>query len=200
MKDFIYRIWSRFLTQFGKIKIMTFSFIPILAYESKPYVVNGYDMDRITKIVEPGDILLRGYDCYLDGKFIPDRLGYSHAGVYAGNNEVIHAAAPCIQTIHILDFCQSDRIMILRNREHAKKSVEIVKSKIGIPYDFNYEDDVDKMYCFELAAKSYPDIEIEEFEVKKFFGLVKRRCYLAKSLYENGSFEKIFERNLLNEG
>ena len=48
------------------------------------------------EIIQPGDVLLRGFNKYLDGKFIPDEKGYSHAGLYAGNNEVIHAANPAV--------------------------------------------------------------------------------------------------------
>lgn len=31
MKDFIYDIWSKFLTWFGKIKVLKFNFLPVLA-------------------------------------------------------------------------------------------------------------------------------------------------------------------------
>ena len=40
------------------------------------------------------------------------------------------------------------------------------------------------------------------FTVKKFFGIVKRKCYLAKSIYENLFFfnlwEKCKERRVVN--
>ena len=84
-----------------------------MAYDPEPYYVTGYDLERIMNLVRPGDILLRGYDKYLDGKFIPDTRGYSHAGLYIGNNLVVHAVAPYVQETHILDFCQADRIMVL---------------------------------------------------------------------------------------
>ena len=67
--------------------------------------------------------------------------------------------------------------------------------QIGIPYDFDYKSDKGKLYCFELVANCYPIADIQTFEVKKFLGLVKRKCYLAKSLYENPWFEMVFERN-----
>ena len=44
-------------------------------------------------------------------------------------------------------------------------------------------------------ANCYPIANIQTFEVKKFLGLVKRKCYLAKSLYENPWFEVVFEKN-----
>ena len=44
MKSILYKIWSRFLTQFGKIKVLSFNFLPILAYDPDPFYVSGYDM------------------------------------------------------------------------------------------------------------------------------------------------------------
>lgn len=44
MKDFLYKLWSMFLVQFSKIKILSFNFLPILAYDPDPYVVTGDDV------------------------------------------------------------------------------------------------------------------------------------------------------------
>ena len=35
---------------------------------------------------------------------------------------------------------------------------------------------------------------MKEFTVKKFLGLVKRKCYLAKSIYENPFFFNLWEK------
>ena len=48
MKDFLYKIWSVFLTWFGKLKIATFHFLPVLA-EEKSRFVTGYDIVEIMK-------------------------------------------------------------------------------------------------------------------------------------------------------
>ncbi len=50
MKDFIYNIWSRFLTWFGKIKVLTFNCIPVLA-QDKPYYITGYDIFSMLKFI-----------------------------------------------------------------------------------------------------------------------------------------------------
>lgn len=73
--------------------------------------------------------------------------------------------------------------------------MEIAKSKIGVPYDFNYETDTGKLYCFELIANCYPQADIKTYKVKKFFGIIKRYCYIAKSIYLNPFFSQVFERN-----
>ena len=123
MKKFLYSIWSKFLTYFGKIKLLTFNCLPVLAYDPDPPYVTGYDIMQLMDMIEPGDVLLRGYNKYLDGKFIPDERGYSHAGLYVGSNVVVHSAAPSVQTIHLIDFCQADRIMVLRPKDGIEFAV-----------------------------------------------------------------------------
>lgn len=166
-----------------------------MAYDPEPFVVDGNDIMRIMELVKPGDVLLRGYNKYLDGKFIPDEKGYSHAALYAGGNQVIHAVSPSVQMIHIIDFCEADRIMVLRPETGCHEAVEIAKKKIGVPYDFNYETDTGKLYCFELIANCYSQAGIKTYKVKKFFGIIKRYCYIAKSIYLNPFFSRVFERN-----
>ena len=195
MKDFLYDIWARFLTYFGQIKVLTFNFIPILAYDPEPFEVGGEDILHVMEVIRPGDVLIRGFNKYLDGRFIPDEKGYSHAGLYIGGKQVIHAAAPHVQLIHVIDFCEADRIMVLRPAADQQVAISIAKSKLGVPYDFDYKRDVDKLYCFELIANCYPNAHMVAHEIKRFFGLLRRKCYLAKSIYENNFFHKQFEKN-----
>ena len=187
-----------FLTQFSKLKVLTFGFLPILAYDPEPFYVDGNDIENIMNNIKPGDIILRGYNKYLDSKFIPDEKGYSHAGLYIGGNQMIHAAAPCVAKCHIIDFCEADRIMVLKPQSGQDAAIATATSKIGLPYDFNYETDIGKLYCFELIANCYPQANIQTYIVKKFFGLIKRNCYLVKSIYCNTYFNKYFEKNAKN--
>lgn len=71
--------------------------------------------------VRPGDILLRRYDNYLDGYFIPGR--FSHSGVYIGDGLIVHAMSSGVQKIDIIDFLRCDGFAILRtyNAEAAAK-------------------------------------------------------------------------------
>ena len=65
---------------FGDIKV--FKWPMFILYDPGSYRVKGEDMREVIQIIEPGDMLVRGYDNYLDGYFIP---GYfSHAGLYVG--------------------------------------------------------------------------------------------------------------------
>lgn len=193
--DFIYEIWSRFLAWFGNVKLLHFHMIPVLACDDNSFFVNGYDVLNIMEFISPGDVLIRGYDDYVDGKFIPDENGYSHAGLYVGNNEVIHAVSEGVSRLNVIDFCQCDRIMVLRPSSGQDEALKLAENRIGLPYDFNYESDAGKLYCFELIANCYPTSNMKTFDVSKFFGIVKRNCYLAKSIYENPFFIKLYEKN-----
>ena len=132
-----------FLKIFGDIKI--FPFPLFLLYSPKGYRVKGEDVREVIHVIQPGDILIRGYINYLDGYFIP---GYfSHAGMYLGEvtdddrvhlrsekgNEyfrtgkqmVAHAMAEGVFMEDVLNFCRCDHMIILRPQakltEHPDK-------------------------------------------------------------------------------
>jgi hypothetical protein len=65
-----------------------------------------------------------------------------------------------------------------------------------IPYDFNFSiHDSNALFCFELAAKSYPKLEFKKFNVSKFFGLINKQVYFADSFKLCKDMEVIFECN-----
>ena len=144
----------------------------------------------------PGDIILRGYDHYLDGHFIDG--DYSHGAICTGKDEITHSVSPKVCTIHPIDFMECDRICILRPKDQSlvDNAVETAKSFIGTPYDFDFNtDDATELYCFELVARCYPGLNLEKHIVKKIFGLVKKNVYLGKSFLLNPNLEVIFEYN-----
>ena len=85
--------------------------------------------------------------------------------------------------------------MVLRPLEGQKEAVDLANEKLKVPYDFDYKTDEKKLYCFELIVVCYPQANIQTYKIKKFFGLIKRNCYIAKSIYLNLYFRQIFERN-----
>ena len=136
---------ERFLTIFGDIKIFRFPFF--LVYDPGSYQVKGDDVRALLGVLQPGDILLRGYTHYLDGKFIPGK--FSHAGLYCGaihdsdralagtrqrsrgardeaqsalfhtgEQMVIHAMAEGVFIEDILTFSRCDQLAVLRLPEH----------------------------------------------------------------------------------
>lgn len=194
MKRLLYRIWSKFLTFFGDIKI--FKYPMFIVYDPDYFQMNGDKILEVIDLLEPGDVILRGYNYYLDGCFISG--DYSHGAVYVGNNTIIHAIAPKVDKINAVEFMECDRIAVYRPKKYKRDAVRIAKKfyRDNTSYDFMFDSKDDgSLFCFELAAKCYPKFSIPTYTIKKFFGLLKKEVYLSKSFDESDGFDKIFEFN-----
>lgn len=196
MKKFIYKCWSKFLTWFGNIKIFNYPFW--IVYDPSEYAVTGEKLLEILNVVKPGDIILRGYAEYLDSKFIPDKLKYSHCGIYIGKNTVVHAIAESVEYINVLDFCMCDRIAIFRPKKGQRNAIKIAKEFADnkVPYDFIFSPGTSSLYCFELGAECYPNLDIPKCTPTMLFGLIKKKdVYLAESFFKSTDMECIFHYN-----
>jgi hypothetical protein len=133
------------LTILGDIKIFRWPMFAV--YDPGSYRVKGRDTREVLDLIKPGDVLVRGYEMYLDGKFIP---GYfSHAGLYLGELKeedaaqvkegsrrrfrtgkqlVIHAIAEGVLLEDLIDFCRCDRLLVLR-------FPEALRARPGVPPD-----------------------------------------------------------------
>jgi len=131
---------GKLLTVFGDIKI--YKWPMFLIYAPRGYQVRGVDYREAMDVVQPGDVLLRGYIDYLDGHFIPGF--FSHAGTYVGRltaddlkeaegidaealfepgpQMVVHAKAEGVLCEDLLDFCRTDRMAVLRLPDIVRKS------------------------------------------------------------------------------
>lgn len=130
------RLRDRLLTVFGDIKV--FKHPLFLVYDPGGYGVRGGDLRALLTLLEPGDILVRGFTAYLDGKLIPGT--FSHAALYlgpvgpedralvpeaavnrfvTGAQVVIHAIAAGVLMEDILDFGRCDRLVVLRFPRHV---------------------------------------------------------------------------------
>jgi hypothetical protein len=113
---------------FGDIKV--FRHPMFIAYDPGGYQVTGQDLRRMLGHLAPGDILLRRFHGYLDGRFIPGR--FTHAAIHCGAlteadrpaanvggfkvgpQMVVHALAPEVVVEDILTFARCDELAILR--------------------------------------------------------------------------------------
>lgn len=194
MKRLLYKVWSKFLTFFGDIKI--FRFPMFVVYDPDYFQMTGEKILEVMEMLEPGDIILRGYNHYLDGCFING--DYSHGAIYIGDGTIVHAVAPKVCKINAVEFMECDRIAVYRPKKYRRGAVRIAKGFLRdeIGYDFAFDaKDSSSLFCFELAAKCYPKIDIPTYTVSKFFGLVKKDVYLAKSFAEAEGVDRVFEFN-----
>lgn len=147
-------IVKRFVKYFGNVQIKPCPLF--LTWCGSGYKIKGDIQRKIINELEPGDILLRRWDYYISNWFIP---GYwSHAGIYAGGNTVIHATpSDGVHEEDILSFLRADAIAILRipNRtdEKCQNICRKLKEALGRNYDHAFEGTSDsRFYCFELVA------------------------------------------------
>lgn len=196
MKKLLYKIWSKFLTFFGEIKI--FKYPMFIVYDPHYFNVGGKQVLDILNLIEPGDVILRGYDCYLDGMFIPDKLAFSHGAIYIGDGKIIHAVAEGVSETDIIEFTRCDRIAIFRPKKYQRSAIrkakELLKNKT--PYDFGFNENVSSVYCFELCGLCYDKLDIPRLTVKKCFGLIKKNnVFLAESFFKSNDMECIYHYN-----
>lgn len=129
-------------------------------YHYKPDIhkVKGFEIRQVLDILQPGDVLLRRYDGYLNSVFTPGF--WSHAGLFAGNGKVIHAVGVGVVEEDILDFCRTDSVAVGRMKKGDPiKAVEIaqqmVEDKIG--YDYEFKDENGTVYCTEMVNICYQE-------------------------------------------
>jgi uncharacterized protein YycO len=187
-------LYERILTIFGDIKIFKWPFF--LIYQPKGYKIRGEIVQHILSVIEEGDILLRGYDDYLDGKFIPSK--FSHAGFYYGNNTVIHSIAEGAKIEHLIDFCRCDRIAVLRVLNRTKKDIQLAKDKavayLGTKYDFEFRLKNNKLYCSELVAKIWSHAITINPVNKKMLGLFNRKLILPDQFHDHQNVYIVFKQ------
>lgn len=189
-----YKWWVQLLTIIGNVKIYKTPCFAIYNPEEYDYSIRGNQIRQICNLVKPGDIVLRGYNHYLDSLLIPGK--YSHAGIYVGEHTVVHAIAEGVKEIDIIDFLLADRACILRPNSEQGNAVQYVKEHTGSKYDFKFNSsDSSEFYCFELAAKAYSNLNVLPFDVELYNIPLKFLTpkYTDKSFLSNKNFEKIIE-------
>ncbi|MBO9204395.1 MULTISPECIES: YiiX/YebB-like N1pC/P60 family cysteine hydrolase [Niastella] len=78
------------------------------------------EIDQITRIIQPGDVLLRRHDHYIDGLILSQTTYFTHAAIYYGKvgekeNQVIHAVGKTgVSWVDLDKFARCDDIAILR--------------------------------------------------------------------------------------
>ena len=165
--NYLYRLWSRFLTGFGNVMV---SF-------DEPRV--NYGMVRILfSKVQTGDILCRRYHSYLDSKFIKGK--YTHSGVVVNREAMIHSIAEGVNWIDIGDFVlHTDGFILLRPKAiiNLDRGLDFVKSCVGTPYDFLFKRNNKALYCHELSFEYLNKLSsVQEHSSIIYYEDLLKRC------------------------
>lgn len=196
-----YKVWSKFLAIVGEIRI--FKWPCWVVYTPGEYKVTGAHFYKIRELIRPGDILLRGFDSYLDGLFIPGR--YSHAAIYVDtdNDTIIHAMTPAVQFTSLAEFIRCDRIAVIRptvSQKHINIAIQNAMNVIGVPYDYDFKLDEGtnvgrrEFFCSELIYHCYSHVKAQmklNTTTKDYFFFTKTLFTPCDCLPSKGSKSKI---------
>lgn len=146
-KSFLYGWLVSFLTWFGDLRI-----------DFDPPATRAKHFRKLMKLAEPGDVLCRKYDCYIDSMFIEGE--YTHSGILSHKDRIVHSMAEGVISDDILDFVvDTDGFILLRpkydSENNARSAVQFAENHIGRPYDFLFQrDESGSFYCHELTSRS----------------------------------------------
>ena len=175
MRNFLYDKYATFLTWFGD-----------LYFATTPPKTDAKAILGCLNRLRDGQIVLRGYNYYLDSHFIPGE--YTHSGIIDGTH-VYHMVAEGIRRDHIIDFIKdTDRFCLVRPWGISKSEIKDLLRAAKIhkdsltKYDFLFSDP-GKFYCHEYTADC-----LQNAHIRSSTGfrkpLWKRDFPVIKSLWE----------------
>ena len=163
---FFFTLKKKLFTFIGDIKWAGITRPFWFTINASGYKLNGTHYREVIKLLNPGDILLRRFEGYIDKWLIPG--WWNHAGIYIGgeSEEVVHAISDGVKREDVLNFMRTDHMIVLRkkstNSKYRDKVVERALSIVGKPYDFDFDfDKANRFSCTELAAYCHSDIKID---------------------------------------
>ncbi len=158
------------------------------------------DKKRARKILKKGDIILAGalrrmHSIYIGGIF-------THALIYIGNGSCIHAIAHGVCAVSLDEiFEEYDSMAIIRHKDASpakiEKAIAFAKKQIGKPFDFNFTNDDEKLYCTELLYKAlhHGGLKFNMYDENRHVQLVNEMIHPMHLL--QGSLKEVFlSRNL----
>lgn len=171
MTKFRYKIQKVLLRFIGDIKWHGLCRPFWITINAKTFQLKGKHYREVEQLIQPGDIIIRRFEGYIDKFLIPG--WFNHAGIYVGevNNkkyQIIHAISDGVVTEDLIDFMRTDHMIVLRAPErYRKEAIKKAKDAIGSDYDFafNFKETL-RFSCTELVSHCYEEI----INGKKRFG------------------------------
>jgi uncharacterized protein YycO len=143
---------------FGNIQFFSQPFFCLLWGDSH-YKIKGPEMRKVIDELQEGDIIMRRYDRYVSGWFIPGF--WTHVGIVASDKTIIHAMTKGVIEEDLMTYLRADHIEVLRisNKKFISNAISKAKDSLGKEYDFLFDShDDERMYCTELIKVCYPKI------------------------------------------
>ena len=138
-----------------------------VTYKPHHHKVKGKEVREILNKIEPGDILLRRFDGYLNTICTPGFWG--HAAIYIGKDIVIHSVKEGVIQEDILEFSRCDSLAILRyigEKSVINDAIELAYQfeKQKFEYDYDLVRGNNKVYCTELVDSCYNGLFVDKYE------------------------------------
>lgn len=144
---FFKRVYANVIHLLGDLKV-----VPVSRQLTK------LDKKRFKRALKPGDIVLSGGLRMLSSLFVQGAV--THALIYAGQNHFYHVNAHGVERTRIKPLLRmADTLMIVRHPELNPKKLKLLKaflkSKLGTPYNFDFERCDDSYICSDLIQDAF---------------------------------------------
>lgn len=122
------------------------------------------DLKRAKKSLKAGDVVLVGGHRRFSSLVIKGPV--THAMLYIGSRRFVHAVVDGIEidSLHAV-FCEYDTMVILRaidaDKNKIKKALKFALSRVGVPFDFEFNNNPEAFYCSELILRAFRDAGIK---------------------------------------
>jgi len=121
--------------------------------------LKGVHYREVKRLIEPGDILIRRFEGYVDKWLIPG--WWNHVSIYVGSGEIVHAVSEGIVKCDLIDFMRTDHLIVLRaEKKFRATAVDRALGAVGaVEYDFAFDfKDPNEMSCTEFGKWCYPHL------------------------------------------
>ena len=190
--SWLYTIQKKVFTFIGDVKWSGILHPFWFTINAHNYRLKGSRYREIIKVIQPGDILLRRFEGYVDKWLI---YGFwNHAGIYIGEDRVIHAISEGVLNEDILDFMRTDHMTILRKKKMTNKEMlkAILKAKnvVGSPYDFGFDfENANRFSCTELISHCFKDVVVP----KRNLLSLGKKVIVADDIFNSPELEVIWD-------